>query len=210
MKPLSQGQIENELKVYGVVANCELSGAVLTYVELLLKWNSKISLTTVTDPTEIVRFHFGESFFAGPKLGILHGRLADVGSGAGFPGLPLKMLSPEIELYLIEPNLKKAAFLSEVTRELKLDGVEVVRFGIEDLPIAYAEFDVITSRALGRYASLLRWSRNRLSPVGKVALWVGDSDATELLKDAHWTWRDPLRVPASVHRVIVTGIPNLA
>ena len=120
------------------------------------------------------------------------------------------MLSREIELYLIEPNLKKAAFLSEVTRELKLDGVEVVRFRIEDLPIAYAEFDVITARALGRYASLLRWSRNRLSPAGKVALWVGDSDATQLLKDDHWTWRDPLRAPASVHRTIVSGIPSLA
>ena len=87
----------------------------------------RFSLTTVTDPLEIIRFHFGESLFAAKSLPITKGRLADVGSGAGFPGLPIRMISPNVDLLLIEPNLKKVAFLAEVIRSLDLNRTEVFR-----------------------------------------------------------------------------------
>ena len=96
------------------------------YVSLLLMWNQSISLTTVTDPDEIISRHFGESMFAAKLISVENCRLADVGTGAGFPGLPLKILSPTLDLVLIESNKKKYAFLSEVVRSLGLKSVEVL------------------------------------------------------------------------------------
>src|SRR5437868_12076712 len=78
--------------------------AIRTYIELLLKWNSKLNLTAIRDPEEIVTRHFGESLFAARQLfpsGDSHKAVIDVGSGAGFPGLPFKLWSPSIEITLI-------------------------------------------------------------------------------------------------------------
>ena len=96
----------------------ELCERIRTYISLLLRWNQSISLTTVTNSDEILRFHFGESLFAASAFSLENGRLADVGSGAGFPGLPLAMLLPDLNVTLIESNAKKFTFLSEVVREL--------------------------------------------------------------------------------------------
>lgn len=210
MAPLTIERIKAELEPYGISASGELCEAISAYIELLLKWNSKISLTTVTDPVEILRFHFGESLFGASKLSIADGRLADVGSGAGFPGFPLRMLLPRLELFLIEPNLKKATFLAEIARELKLDRVQILRWRMEDLPINYADFRFVTARALGNYDQLLRWSRNRLAHDGKLALWLGARDAERLSKTVDWIWGAPLPVPGSQNRVIIGASPKLA
>ena len=88
------------------------------YIKILLTWNDKVSLTAIRDPLEILYRHFCESMFAGISVPIERGRLADVGTGAGFPGLPLKILRPSLRLLLIESNIKKAGFLAEVIRVL--------------------------------------------------------------------------------------------
>src|SRR6266513_1456917 len=90
------------------------------YIKILLTWNAKINLTAIRDPLEILHRHFCESMFAGISVPIERGRLADVGSGGGFPGLPLKIMRPGLQVSLIESNLKKATFLAEVIRELGL------------------------------------------------------------------------------------------
>jgi 16S rRNA (guanine527-N7)-methyltransferase len=107
--------------------------AIQKYISVLLRWNKKIALTAITDPLDIVRFHFGESMFGAPAVPIRKGRLADVGTGAGFPGLPLKLLVPSLDLVLIESNAKKASFLSECIRELNLTGVDVYRGRVEEI-----------------------------------------------------------------------------
>src|ERR1700728_2858710 len=84
-----------------------------TYLDLLLKWNARTNLTAVRDPQEIVRRHFGESLFAGRHVGT-PATLLDLGSGAGFPGIPIALLRPEIAVTLAESQHKKAAFLREV------------------------------------------------------------------------------------------------
>src|SRR5436305_1338553 len=94
---------------------------VAIYLDLLLKWNTKINLTAIRTPEEIVTRHFGESFFAARHL--LSGNASpssaiDVGSGAGFPGLPMKIWCPDLALTLIESRGKKATFLREVSRAL--------------------------------------------------------------------------------------------
>src|SRR6201993_4917174 len=92
------------------------------YLDLLLRWNARVNLTAVRDPEQIVTRHFGESLFA---AGLLKqnapATLADVGSGAGFPGIPMKLVLPHCGLTLIESQGKKAAFLREVLRSLKLE-----------------------------------------------------------------------------------------
>ena len=172
---------------------------------LLLRWNKRISLTTVVDPLEILRFHFGESVVAASTVPIEKGRLADVGSGAGFPGLPLSIAIPDISVTLIESNAKKAAFLAEVARELKLARVDIIRKRMEDLPGDLPQFDYIAARALGGYQSLLTWSRSRLKCDGKMVLWLGDEESRILSADPSWTWRDPSLIPGSERRFILVG-----
>src|SRR5690348_1868840 len=96
------------------------------HFDLLIKWNARISLTAIRDPQEIVRRHFGESLFAGAQLDPKPpAHLADLGSGAGFPGLPIAVLRPEITVALIESQQKKVAFLREVIRSAQIRNASV-------------------------------------------------------------------------------------
>src|SRR5690348_15477478 len=156
--------------------------AIAKYLELLKKWNQTVPLTSIEDDTEIVARHFGESMFAGSLLDMALGRLADVGSGAGFPGLPLKIDHPELRVSLIEPNIKKAAFLREVQATLGLAGVEIVRNRYEDSKVEPNSFDFVSCRALGGYRRLLQWSKSALKPYGRVILWLGAEDSNMLAR----------------------------
>ncbi len=98
----------------------ELYPQLSTYLDLLLKWNARTNLTAIRDPEEIVRRHFGESLFAGQHIPPDARTLLDFGSGAGFPGLPIQLLRPEITVTLAESQNKKATFLREVVRTLGL------------------------------------------------------------------------------------------
>ena len=204
---LSNGRIVGLLANYGVSASETLAESIRAYISLLLRWNAKISLTTVVDPIEILKFHFGESLFAAAKVQIFDGRLADVGSGAGFPGLPLAMLSPNLEVVLIESNLKKAAFLSEVLRELKIENAAVWRGRVEDLKDKEA-FDFVTARALGIHGEFLKWSRAALNLNGNVILWLGERDAKQISASPEWTWRGQIEIPDSIQRVLLIGSPK--
>src|SRR5215813_473212 len=117
------------------------------YIRLLLKWNEKVNLTAIRDPLEILYRHFCESMFGATVLPVEKCRLADVGSGPGFPGLPLKIIRPELELFLIESNVKKATFIAEVIRELGLTDTRVLVSRFEELGEEVAPLDFVCSRA---------------------------------------------------------------
>src|ERR1700761_7277744 len=94
----------------------ELVGQFGIYLEVLMRWNARVNLTAIRDPEQIVTRHFGESLFTARQLSeqtAPSATLADIGSGAGFPGLPIKLWAPPTELTLIESQNKKAAFLRE-------------------------------------------------------------------------------------------------
>ena len=208
MTRLSDAEIDECLRPYGVALIPGTAERIRTYISLLLKWNRTISLTTVTDPIKILRFHFGESLFATSVANFSQSRLADVGSGAGFPGLPLAMSIPDLDVALIESNTKKCAFLSEVTRELGLSNVTVLRGRMEDLPNGSDPFGFVTVRALGHHDDLLAWASRRLANSGKAVLWLGDQDATDLSRGTDWKWEKRVLIPGSDRRYILAGAPK--
>ena len=202
---LPDGLVRATLESYQVVVSEAQVEAIRKYMDLLLLWNHKVSLTSIVDPGEILDRHFGESMFAAAKFSILKGRLADVGSGAGFPGLALKIIRPELHVTLIEANAKKSAFLAEVVRDLGLNGVDVLRARYEDLPLGAIQADFIAARAVGRLQKLLEWASGSLSPAGQVVLWLGAQDAENLLRVREWNWTAPVPIPRSRRRVLLAG-----
>ncbi len=133
-------------------------GQLSVYLDLLLRWNSRTNLTAIRDPEEIVRRHFGESLFAGRHLGRC-ATLLDFGSGAGFPGLPIAILRPDIAVTLAESQNKKASFLREVARTLGLM-VEICAARVETMP-EDRRFDCVTLRAVDKMDSAVQAASER-------------------------------------------------
>ncbi|HXW54934.1 MAG TPA: 16S rRNA (guanine(527)-N(7))-methyltransferase RsmG [Candidatus Cybelea sp.] len=201
---LSRELIQKELAVYGFSPQDDFADRVRLYSELLLRWNERIKLTTVTDRIQIVRFHFGESLFPIRACRIEKGRLADFGSGAGFPGAPLAMALPGLSVRLIESNGRKAAFLAELKRTINLDNAAVHARRAETLGPS-EQFDFVTARAIGNYPSLLEWARLRLAPGGVVVLWLGAKDVAQIRGARGWAWQDPLQIPETRERFVLCG-----
>src|SRR3984885_3414999 len=195
------------LAPFGISLAAQHLQQIQKYISLLLLWNQKISLTSIENPQEIVSRHFGESFFASKFIENQRCRLADVGSGAGFPGLALKIVLPELQVFLIEQDTRKATFLNEVIRALNLTDAKVLRSPYEALAPEIASFDVIVARAVGDHKSLLKWAAPRLNESGQAVLWIGAEDAARLSELPSWKWRLPLALPNSKNRVLLSGVP---
>ena len=178
------------------------------YLDLLLRWNARVNLTAVREPEQIVTRHFGESLFAaklltsaGPQGPI---RVADVGSGAGFPGIPIKLWAPQIQLTLIESQNKKTAFLREVVRTLQLDGAEVFCGRAEQWG---KTAELVTLRAVERFERALPVAASLVAPEGKLALLIGAGqiETARQIAGAAWRWNEPEAIPQSTERVVVIG-----
>jgi 16S rRNA (guanine527-N7)-methyltransferase len=175
------------------------------YMNVLRTWNEKINLTSIRDPLEILNRHFCECMYAASTVPVEDGRLADVGSGAGFPGLPLKIIRPELQVFLIESNVKKATFLAEVIRDLGLAGARVLVSRYEELAEEVAPLDFVCSRALGEFASFLEWAHSEKIAAKQVILWIGARDLPEIHRIQTWEWREPIAVPHSLRRLLLVG-----
>lgn len=179
---------------------------VQTYLDLLLKWNARINLTSVRSAEEIVTRHFGECFFAARHLAKTaqpFTSTVDIGSGAGFPGLPLKISKPEIKLTLVESNNKKVAFLREAVRALGLTKTEVRATRAEELNFRY---EVVMFRAVERFKTILPIAASLLQTHGVIGLLIGNDQvriAKQLIPDI--SWNDPIPIPASEMRVLLIG-----
>jgi len=177
-----------------------------TYIDLLTKWNAKINLTAVRHPEEIVPRHFGESFFAAKTL-MLPGRhprtVIDLGSGAGFPGLPMAMFASTAQVTLIESNNRKAAFLNEAIFALGLKNAKVFSQRAEVYP---GKADLVTMRAVERFEKALPVAAGLVAPTGCLALMIGAfqvDKAKELASELCWEGMIP--VPGGYSRVLLVG-----
>jgi 16S rRNA (guanine527-N7)-methyltransferase len=175
------------------------------YIRILLQWNEKLNLTAIRDPLEILYRHFCESMYASVAIPGDFGRLADIGSGAGFPGIPLKILRPEMELFLVESNIKKGTFLAEVVRDLELTNTRVLISRYEELSEELAPLDYVCSRALGEFGAFLDWAASERLSARRTLLWVGGRDLDEVRKSVHWQWEEPISVPQSLRRYLLVG-----
>jgi 16S rRNA (guanine527-N7)-methyltransferase len=144
-------------EVLGIALTVERINSLFMYLAELKKWNRKINLTAITEDRDMVIKHVLDSLsylkgFA-PEPGL---RLIDMGSGAGFPALPLKIAFPEIAVTLVESAKKKSSFLRHIMRTLKLTGVEIIDKRMEELPGSLAAvFDVVTARAFANMEKAL-------------------------------------------------------
>jgi 16S rRNA (guanine527-N7)-methyltransferase len=202
-----------------------------TYIDILLRWNARINLTAIRDPEDIVTRHFGESLFAARHLfpggqavpggraalrGCVNGQeemgalapeaaettVADVGSGAGFPGLPIKLWAPHIALTLIESNHKKAAFLREVARTLTLTDVNIQITRAETL--AGTVFNTVTLRAVERFESILPTAAALVAPSGRLALLISSAQEEETHSTLPgFNWSTPSPIPHSRSRILL-------
>jgi 16S rRNA (guanine527-N7)-methyltransferase len=181
--------------------------SISTYIDLLLRWNARVNLTSVRRPEDIVTRHFGESLFAARHLfpePAAPASLIDVGSGAGFPGVPMKIWAPAIHLTLVESNNKKVSFLRQLTRSLTLTGINVFPGRAEACTGPGA--DVVTLRAVERFSSALPTAARLVTPEGRLVLLIGHAqvaDAAKLLPA--FSWDAPLPLPLSSSRVLLVG-----
>jgi len=133
----------------------------LAYVELLQRWNSAYNLTAVREPGEMVTRHLLDSLAILPY--VRGATLADLGSGAGLPGIPLAIAAPEREIMLVDSNGKKARFLREAVRRLELAHARVAEARVEAVQ---GTFECITARAFASLADMLAWGGHLLAPGG--------------------------------------------
>jgi 16S rRNA (guanine527-N7)-methyltransferase len=196
----------------------------------MLRWNARINLTSVRDPEQIVTRHFGESLFAARALFLpervphpsrfsqggdlndqrptANDRVIDIGSGAGFPGLPIKIWAPEIHLTLIESNQKKATFLREVARAIKLTDVDVFAGRAQDFSLPPANSSLtVTLRAVEHFERTLPLAAGLARAPGRLAMLIGESQ----VRQAHqripsFVWSHPVKVPLSSTRVLLIGL----
>lgn len=175
--------------------------SVSTYMDILLKWNARMNLTAVRDPEQIVQRHFGESFFAARNLVLTNSTItvADIGSGAGFPGIPMKIYAPGLRSTLIESHGKKATFLREVCRALKFANINVFSGRAEDWK---QTAEVVTLRAVEKFGEVLPVAASLVAPHGRLALLIGASQAGGAEKVLDGNWSDSMAIPNSRERVL--------
>lgn len=148
-------QLQQYGKENGVIITDEMLGQLEIYMDLLISWNEKFNLTAISRPEEIIERHFCDCIVPLTEFDI-SGSAADVGSGAGFPGLVWKIVCPDLEMTLIEPTGKRCTFLNEVINRLGLKKIKVVNERSEEHVKENREaYDVVTARAVANLRVLL-------------------------------------------------------
>jgi len=173
--------LNNGLKELGLPCSEEQASAFMTYLSELKKWNRAYNLTALNTDADIIIKHFLDSLLYLKALpeGVL--KLADAGAGAGFPGIPVKLVRPDIELTLIESSRKKCAFLRHIIRMLKLSGTAVIEERLEALGKEHkGSFDCIVSRATFSIRDFIKLACPYLSKDGKLILNKGPKVSEEL------------------------------
>ena len=206
--PEDQG-VEALLSRWGIACKGPVGDRVEAYLGLLEQWNRKVNLTGLRSREEILRDLFAESFLAAPLLAKQDGPLLDVGSGAGFPGLALKIYRPELTVYLLEPRVKRASFLETVRRRLGLEGVFVIGKRLEDC--SPTDFGLaprtLTLRGLGAIGTKAAWCDRLIQSSVKLVLFTTRRKWNdEIRKLPGVDWAAPIQVPWSRQRLLVSGI----
>lgn len=152
------------------------------YYSYLIAENKKVNLTSITDEKQVYIKHFYDSLLVSKTIDLNEiNNICDIGSGAGFPGIPLKILYPHLNLIIIEPTLKRVRFLNELIEILKLENCLVIKARAEDIIEEYRDyFDLVTARAVARLNILLELCLPFVKVGGKFLALKGSSYQSEL------------------------------
>jgi 16S rRNA (guanine527-N7)-methyltransferase len=167
------------------------------HYDLMMRWNERMNLTSIRTVEEAVTRHYCESLFVGSRLSLPEGStLVDVGTGAGFPGIPIAILHPEFKVSLVESHQRKSVFLREATR--LLPAIRVLGTRIESVT---ESFNLLLSRAV---------EINALLPLlpklaANAALMLGEDDVKKLSSTPTWKWQDPIKLPWGDRRYLLFG-----
>jgi 16S rRNA (guanine527-N7)-methyltransferase len=167
---------------YGIELSEDQLSLFQIYLDELCVWNRRMNLTGLSHRERMVFELFLDSLIPAPHL-VGTGRLLDVGSGAGFPGIPLKICKPRLKAHLLEANSKKVSFLKQVIRLLNLDETEVIRGRIEkDGGSLHPDgYHLITARALAPLGRTIAWCAPLLTPGALLVSFMGGGVKDELL-----------------------------
>ncbi len=204
---LSEAAVQELLTPFGLHLTSAQVSQLLTYLDLLLRWNRKINLTAIEKPEDCVKRHFAESLYLARWVA-LNDDLLDIGSGAGFPGLALKIAFPELKTTLLEPVAKKRAFLKEVARACGIGSVEVRADRLEGFvrQVPLPSFANATSRAVGDLERLVPLATRCLKPGSRLILWSSRPQAKTLFGFGDYIkWASPIAVPNTREREIWIG-----
>ncbi len=154
------------------------------HARLLMQWNRKLNLTAIVDPTEVAVKHFLDAIAPAAHIPF-HGRLLDIGTGGGFPGIPLKIMRPAQPMTLIDGVRKKVNFVKHVIRELALASIEVRQIRAETLgqDANQPKFDVIVCRALSGLRQVVQWASPLLAPGGRIIAYRGPNESEDNMAD---------------------------
>ncbi len=163
----------------GVPLSAGQADAFMLYLSELRKWNQKTNLTAIEDPRDIIIKHFLDSLSLLRILPPEAKNASDIGSGAGFPGIPIKVAVPGLSITSVEPAHKKAAFQRHIIRLLGLEGIRVVEAKVEEVTAGSERFDIIFSRAFKEPEGLLPLAGPLLAEGGQIILSLGPSVGEE-------------------------------
>ena len=195
------------LQPFGLQLKMGQVETIQVYLTLLIKWNQKINLTAIRSEADCITRHFGESLYLSTKEK-LSGRMVDVRSGAGFPGLALKIACPDLSGTLLEPSSKKRAFLKEIVRQCNFCDVRISPLRGEDFFVGdeRQNVDIVTVRGLRHHEEIAAMSKNLLVSSGRLCLWLTRTRAEDLARKVQgYRWKSPLALPLTRERVILVG-----
>jgi 16S rRNA (guanine527-N7)-methyltransferase len=206
MPEFDAASLAREFAAYNLHLSPAQLGQVEIYLDLLLRWNRRINLTAIRHPRRIIRELFAESMYLGIILP-LSGQLLDIGSGAGFPGLALKILQPQLAVTLLESNHRKCAFLEEVTSILQLSDIAVLCARLAEVVETRREgFNAATTRAVAVDARLLRAAGCVLTSGGILGVFTSAGAASNIVMvESIFQWVPPVALPGASRRVILVG-----
>ena len=173
--------VEKLLKINIQVQNEQIE-QLYNYMNLLIEWNEKINLTAITEPSEIILKHFVDSLTISKYIN-KNEKIADIGTGAGFPGIPLKILNPDNDIVLIDSLNKRINFLNEVIKSNNLNRIQAIHARAEEIGHNNnyrGQFDVVTSRAVAKLNVLLEYMLPLVKAGGKCICLKGPNTEQEI------------------------------
>ena len=193
MKPEDRQLLKEGACDFGVMLSEKQLSLFALFLEGLWSWNRRMNLTGISEKREMIIKLLLDSLIALPYLSP-GGTVLDIGSGAGIPGLPLKIGRPELEVHLLESKAKKISFLKDMIRKLGLKGVEACKGRAEqrdDLPTLFRFYDIVTVRALAPLKKTINICYSYLEPGGLLVAFKGSNvdreieDSKQLMKELH-------------------------